>query len=274
MRSRQWRIDRAPLRVAAALAGGLLAAPALAQVAPIATISVTGEATVSVPPDLAQIDAGVSTEAKTAREASEANNAAMGKLLLALKGAGIEEKDFQTSRLSLQPQYASNRSGPNAVAGYRAANRVTIKLRDVTKVAGHDRPSGRGGRQRTRRRQFRGDGGLQTARRRARAGGRRCAPQGRDLRQGRRRHARLTRQHFGRGGARADAVPQDGRRRRGFGASGAGRRNAAGHGERILGDQAGSTVASSYAGLTRLSILFARSLSKMMDRRVKPGNDV
>jgi uncharacterized protein YggE len=136
MRSRQWRIDRAPLRVAAALAGGLLATPALAQVTPIATISVSGEAQVSAPPDLAQIDAGVSTEAKTAREASETNNAAMGKVLLALKGAGIDEKDFQTSRLSLQPQYAPNRSGPNAVVGYRAANRVTIKLRDVTKVAG------------------------------------------------------------------------------------------------------------------------------------------
>jgi uncharacterized protein YggE len=135
MRSRESRISRAPLRLAAALASGLLAAPALAQVAPIATISVSGEAQVSVPPDLAQIDAGVSTEAKTAREASDANNAAMGKVLLALKGAGIEEKDFQTSRLSLQPQYAPNRSGPNAVVGYRAANRVTIKLRDVTKVA-------------------------------------------------------------------------------------------------------------------------------------------
>ncbi|MEA2892557.1 MAG: uncharacterized protein QOI05_3350 [Bradyrhizobium sp.] len=135
MQSRQWRIDRAALRVAVALAGGLLSFPALAEDAPVATISVTGEATVSVPPDLAQIDAGVSTEAKTAREASETNNAAMGKVLLALKGAGIEEKDFQTSRLSLQPQYAPNRSGPNAVVGYRAANRVTIKLRDVTKVA-------------------------------------------------------------------------------------------------------------------------------------------
>ena len=135
MQLREWRTDRATLRVAVALAGGLLAAPALAQVAPVATISVSGEAQVSAPPDLAQIDAGVSTEARTAREASEANNAAMGRVLLALKGAGIEEKDFQTSRLSLQPQYAPNRSGPNAVVGYRAANRVTIKLRDVTKVA-------------------------------------------------------------------------------------------------------------------------------------------
>jgi uncharacterized protein len=111
-----------------------LAAPAIAQVPPPA-ISVTGEATVSVPPDQAQIDGGVTSDAKTAREASDANNAAMGKVLLALKGAGIDEKDYQTSRLSLQPQYAPNRSGPSPVAGYRASNRVTVKLRDVAKVA-------------------------------------------------------------------------------------------------------------------------------------------
>jgi len=120
---------------AAALAGALLTAPALAQVIPPAAISVTGEATVSVPPDLAEIGGGVTSEAKTAREASEANNAAMGKLLQALKGAGIEEKDIQTARLSLQPQSAPNRSGPPAIAGYRASNRVTIRVRDVTKVA-------------------------------------------------------------------------------------------------------------------------------------------
>jgi uncharacterized protein YggE len=126
---------RAPLAAAIA-AGTLLAAPALAQTAPPAMISVTGEATVSVAPDLAQIDAGVTTEAKTAREASDTNNAAMGKVLLALKGAGIDEKDYQTSRLSLQPESAPTRTGaPAAIVGYRASNRVTIRLRDVTKVA-------------------------------------------------------------------------------------------------------------------------------------------
>ena len=122
--------------VAAIAVGTPLAAPALAQTAPPAMISVTGEATVSVPPDQAQIDAGVATEAKTAREASDANNAAMGKVLLALKGAGIDEKDYQTSRLSLQPESAPNRTaGPATIVGYRASNRVTIRLRDVTKVA-------------------------------------------------------------------------------------------------------------------------------------------
>jgi hypothetical protein len=122
--------------LAAALAvASLLAAPALAQTPLPAAISVTGEATVSVPPDQAQIDGGVTSDAKTAREASDANNAAMGKVLLALKGAGIDEKDYQTSRLSLQPQYAPNRNGPSPVVGYRASNRVTVRIHDVTKVA-------------------------------------------------------------------------------------------------------------------------------------------
>jgi uncharacterized protein len=127
-------------RALVALAAGVLfAAPALIDSAwadslPPA-ISVIGEATVSVPPDLAEVEAGVTSDAKTAREASETNNAAMGKLLLALKAAGIDAKDIQTSRLSLQPQNAPNRSGPSAITGYRASNRVTVRLRDVTKVA-------------------------------------------------------------------------------------------------------------------------------------------
>ena len=122
----------------AVAAATLLATPALAQTAPPAAISVTGEANVSVAPDLAQIDGGVATDAKTAREASDANNAAMGKVLLALKGAGVDEKDYQTSRLSLQPQFATSSKVPERAAGivsFRASNRVTVKVRDVTKVA-------------------------------------------------------------------------------------------------------------------------------------------
>ena len=96
---------------AAVMAGTVLAAPALAETVPPSMISVTGEA-------------------------SEANNAAMGKVLLALKAAGVAEKDIQTSRLSLQPQYSPNRSGSSPVVGYRASNRVTVRLHDVTRVAG------------------------------------------------------------------------------------------------------------------------------------------
>ena len=123
-----------PAVLATVFAAALLATPALADDFP-AAISVSGEATVSAAPDLAQIDAGVANDAKTAKEASDANNAAMGKVLLALKGAGIVEKDYQTSRLSLQPQYGQNKStGASPVVGFRASNRVTVKIHDVTKV--------------------------------------------------------------------------------------------------------------------------------------------
>jgi len=115
-------------------AGMLLATPVWADGLPPA-ISVTGEASVSAPPDLAEVEAGVASDAKTAREASEANNATMGKLLLALKAAGIDAKNIQTSRLSLQPQNAPSRTGPSVIAGYRASNRVTVRLHDVAKVA-------------------------------------------------------------------------------------------------------------------------------------------
>nr|WP_041345671.1 SIMPL domain-containing protein [Nitrobacter winogradskyi] len=130
--------NRIPLAIAIAIATTTALIPLAAQAdTPPPMISVTGEATISTPPDLAQIEAGVTTDAKTAREASEANNAAMSKVLAALKSAGIPEKDFQTSRLSLQPQYTNpNRSSPSVLSGYRATNRVAVKLRDISKLAG------------------------------------------------------------------------------------------------------------------------------------------
>jgi uncharacterized protein YggE len=130
-------IRRIPFAIA--LAAIASAAPARAQtqqadVPP--AISVSGEASVSAPPDLAMIDAGVGSDAKTAREVAETNNTAMAKVLQALKSANIDDKDTQTSRLSLQPQYAPSRPGQTTLVGYHASNRVTVKLRDVSKLAG------------------------------------------------------------------------------------------------------------------------------------------
>lgn len=112
----------------------LSAAAAHAQTPPPA-ITVSGEATVSAAPDRAVVDGGVTTEAKTAREASEANAKAMTAVLAALKSAGIADADIQTSRLSLHPQMAQARpGGPAQVTGYQASNRVSVRLRDVSRV--------------------------------------------------------------------------------------------------------------------------------------------
>ena len=124
------------LPVFAAIVLACAISPAIAETPPPA-ISVTGEATISVPPDLAEINGGVTTEAKTARDASADNNKAMSAVLQALKTSGIADKDIQTSRLSLQPQSAPIKGdrGPMQIVGYRASNRVTVTVRDVAKVA-------------------------------------------------------------------------------------------------------------------------------------------
>jgi uncharacterized protein YggE len=114
-------------------------APAFAD-QPRPAIAVTGHATASVPPDGAEIEGGVTTSAKTAREATEANNKVMAAVIAALKGAGIAEADIRTSRLSLQPQFAPNRpqgttGSGSGITGYLATNQVAVRVHDVSKVA-------------------------------------------------------------------------------------------------------------------------------------------
>ena len=97
-------------------------------------VTVTGEATVAVAPDAAVIRIGVNSQDKTAREASEANAKQMTAVLAAIKDTGIADRDIQTSRLSLQPQYDANKSGTARLTGFQASNQVTVKIRDIDKL--------------------------------------------------------------------------------------------------------------------------------------------
>src|SRR5439155_22552531 len=97
-------------------------------------VTVTGEATVAVAPDAAVIRLGVSSQDKTAREASEANAKQMTAVLAAIKDSGIADRDIQTSRLSLQPQYDANKSGNARLTGFQASNQVTVRIRDIDRL--------------------------------------------------------------------------------------------------------------------------------------------
>lgn len=99
-------------------------------------VTVTGEATVAVAPDMAVIRVGVTSVGKTAREASDTNARQMTAVLAAIKDAGIGARDIQTSRLSLQPQYDPNRSGTARLLGFQATNQITVNIRDIDKLAG------------------------------------------------------------------------------------------------------------------------------------------
>jgi uncharacterized protein len=98
-------------------------------------VTVTGEATVAVAPDAAIIRIGVSSQDKTAREASDANAKQMTAVLAAIKSNNIAERDIQTSRLSLQPQYDPNKSGTARLTGFQATNQVTVRIRDIGNLA-------------------------------------------------------------------------------------------------------------------------------------------
>ena len=97
-------------------------------------MTVTGEATVAVAPDAAVIRIGVSSQDKTAREASEANAKQMTAVLAAIKDTGVADRDIQTSRLSLQPQYDPNKSGTARLTGFQVSNQVTVKIRDIDRL--------------------------------------------------------------------------------------------------------------------------------------------
>ncbi len=101
----------------------------------------SGEGKASATPDLAVLSSGVVAEGKTAREALDANTAAMTKLISSFKATGIEDRDIATSGFTVQPRYIYSQrndgtQGPPRITGYEVRNTVTVKVRDLTKLGG------------------------------------------------------------------------------------------------------------------------------------------
>lgn len=122
-----------------ALAATLLALPALAQAplsqGPVPRIVVSGQGEAAVAPDMAVLTLAVQTEAETARAALDENNDAMADVIEALKEAGIEDRDLQTSGLSISPRYVYPRPGNEEQAprlvGYQVSNSLTVRVREI-----------------------------------------------------------------------------------------------------------------------------------------------
>jgi len=98
------------------------------------SISANGEA--SKVPDVANISAGVVTEAEDSEKAMRDNAEQMDKLIKAIKKAGIDDKDVQTSGISLSPRYHYQQGRKPQITGYEARNTVSIKVRKLEKLGG------------------------------------------------------------------------------------------------------------------------------------------
>ncbi len=99
------------------------------------TITITGQGQVSVKPDIAIVESGVVTQAKTAAEALTANTQAMQAVFATLKEVGIEDKDMRTSQFSVNAIHTRPERGEaRRITGYQVSNLVSVTIRDLDRV--------------------------------------------------------------------------------------------------------------------------------------------
>jgi uncharacterized protein len=120
-----------------ALIAASLATPAEAQQTQSdrqTNIVVSGEGRISAAPDYAEITAGVTTKAKTAKEATDANAKLMAAVIAALRDGGIAQKDIATTQFSVQPVYTTQSNTEPKLIGFGASNQVAVTIRQMDKV--------------------------------------------------------------------------------------------------------------------------------------------
>jgi hypothetical protein len=114
------------------LAFAQTATPTLPADATLLQVSAHGESHRT--PDVAQISAGVVVQNTDANAAMRENANRMSAVVAALKKAGVADRDIQTSRIDLNPQYNYNNNQPPTITGYQASNTVNVRLREIAKT--------------------------------------------------------------------------------------------------------------------------------------------
>ncbi len=98
------------------------------------TLLVHGEATVSVEPDIAELDVGVLTQAQTSQAAAD-QDAAKSKLLVSQLQKLVAAGDIKSINVSVNPNYRYAKDGGAAVVtGYTASNTVRVAIRDLSQL--------------------------------------------------------------------------------------------------------------------------------------------
>jgi uncharacterized protein YggE len=94
---------------------------------------VSGEGKVFVKPDVATIKIGVKSEGVNAKLVFEENTKKINAILDEIKTLGIEEKDIQTTRYNLTPEYEFP-DGRKVFKGYVLEQEIKVKIRNLEKV--------------------------------------------------------------------------------------------------------------------------------------------
>jgi len=141
-----------PLAILAVGGGGQAAPAAQAQPAtldrqpvltPTRTITVVGQGSSRVMPDVARVTVGVETMADTVADATQENQVKMKAILAALEQLGIQDKDIQTSSYSIslnrmptpRPATEGEVGQQETLPKYTVSNMVTVTIRDLDLVS-------------------------------------------------------------------------------------------------------------------------------------------
>ena len=97
-------------------------------------INVTGTGKVSASPDLAILRMGVLSTAKTAKLATELNNASILKIFDVLEEMGVVEEHYETARFHITPQRQYRKGLPPLVTSYQVSNIIVVRIYDLDRV--------------------------------------------------------------------------------------------------------------------------------------------
>lgn len=97
------------------------------------TVTVVGTGSASAAPDQGTLSIGVSATRPNVRDAVSQATTDMNRLLGALHGQGVQDKDIQTSWISI---YQQTNCCPQTVNGYVSSNQVTVTVHHLSNATG------------------------------------------------------------------------------------------------------------------------------------------
>jgi uncharacterized protein YggE len=102
------------------------------------SVSVVGEADMSISPDQVVFTFEVVTSDKEVIAAKVANDQRVARTLAAARGFDISGDDVQTDSLTISPKYtgAKDPRGEHILVGYEVTKRILITLKDLNKIDG------------------------------------------------------------------------------------------------------------------------------------------
>ena len=112
--------------------GPVSGAPTTTDTTNLHTITVSATGKITVVPDVARVNVGVTLTKPSVKAARAAAAQAMTSVIAGIKALGIDDKDIQTTGLNLNAQYANGSS--TRIVGYQISEQLQITVRDLDKA--------------------------------------------------------------------------------------------------------------------------------------------